>query len=116
MASPTCTHDHDNELSEAHDEHDFAEHEHLLSEGTAHLCSFYQRGKNGPVRTLAGLYVPENEESSMSLMGVDITSIVPRNCCLGPDSTVFLLKLTEAKVCSPSNQLSSPLHANIYLF
>lgn len=98
MSSHICDHEHDEELSEAHDEHDFLGHEHLLAEGTAHLCSFFQRGKNGPVRTLVGLFVPENQESSMSIMGVDITGIVPRNCCLGPDSAVFLLKLTEAKV------------------
>lgn len=101
MSSHTCSqHEHEiaEELGESHDAHDFMGHEYLLSEGTAHLCSFFQQGKSGPVRTLIGLYVPEDTSASMSVMGVDVTAITPRNCCLGPDTTVFLLKLTEAKV------------------
>lgn len=95
MTEDPCCGDH---LGEVQDEHDFLGHDHVTFEGVAHLASFLQSGESSPVSTLMGLFIPEDPQHSMSIVGVDVTAITPRNCCLGEDTKVYLLKITEVRV------------------
>lgn len=97
----THSHCHEHELlGEAHDAHDFVGDEGVTMRGTAYFCSYIETHSKSSVRLLSGLIVSSDLESAVSVAGVDVTAITPRNCCIGPDSIVFLLKLTESRVCA----------------
>jgi hypothetical protein len=85
-------------LGEAHDAHDFMGNEHITYEGTAYICSFLRKCSQSFIRTLTGLFIVDNDvESRINISGVDVTDITPKNCCIGPDSTVFLIRLFDYK-------------------
>lgn len=114
MSSHSQSHE-DELLGEAHDAHDFVGDERVTMRGTAYFCSFIDTHSKSPVRLLSGLFVSTDLESTVSVAGVDVTAITPRNCCLGPDSIVFLLKLTESRVCALVLAGLSYHHKNTFL-